>query len=161
MGVHAAKTSTAKWRAWVVNQLAAAEAFKVGGVYINTTGTNPATELGYGTWTQTARGRTILGEGTSDVAYTTGGATGGASTHTLTLSEIPSHDHGGGNHSHSGNPSARDNGNFGARWGATSRANQGNKTTTSSGTIINSEGSDGAHNNMPPYLVVYVWERTA
>lgn len=33
----------------------------VGGIYLSTTGTDPATELGYGTWTQVAKGEFLVG----------------------------------------------------------------------------------------------------
>lgn len=38
------------------------EAFPIGGIYLNVTGVNPATELGYGTWTQVAQGQILVGE---------------------------------------------------------------------------------------------------
>ena len=34
----------------------------IGGIYLSTTGVNPATELGYGTWTQVAQGLFLVGE---------------------------------------------------------------------------------------------------
>jgi hypothetical protein len=37
-------------------------AFPVGSIYLNVTGVNPATELGYGTWTQVAKGLPLVGE---------------------------------------------------------------------------------------------------
>lgn len=39
----------------------AAEAFKVGGIYLNSTGNDPATELGYGTWELVAQGLILVG----------------------------------------------------------------------------------------------------
>jgi hypothetical protein len=38
------------------------ESFAVGSIYLNITGVNPATELGYGTWTQVAKGMMLVGE---------------------------------------------------------------------------------------------------
>lgn len=38
------------------------QAFPVGSIYLNVTGVNPATELGYGTWTQVAKGLPLVGE---------------------------------------------------------------------------------------------------
>jgi hypothetical protein len=40
----------------------ASYAFPVGSYYFNATGTDPATELGYGTWTQVAQGQFLVGE---------------------------------------------------------------------------------------------------
>ena len=38
------------------------EPFPVGAIYLSVTGVNPNTELGYGTWTQVARGEYLVGE---------------------------------------------------------------------------------------------------
>ena len=81
--------------------------FPVGSVYITVTNTNPGTFLG-GTWTQIARGRTLIGVGTlGDDTYEAGN-TGGAARVTLGINELPSHNHGGAtglqsaDHSHFG-----------------------------------------------------------
>ena len=39
----------------------AEDAFPVGAIYLNITGVNPNTELGYGTWTQVAQGLFLVG----------------------------------------------------------------------------------------------------
>jgi len=58
------------------------EAFAVGGVYINLTGVNPATELGYGTWAAFGAGRLLIGLDAADPDFDTVRETGGAKTHT-------------------------------------------------------------------------------
>lgn len=68
------------------------EGIKVNGLYFSTEATNPATSLGYGTWTAYAAGRVPIGVGTSDAVYAAG-ATGGASFHTNTLAELAAHVH--------------------------------------------------------------------
>lgn len=88
--------------------------YPVGSIYMSVASTSPATLFG-GTWVQ-LKDRFLIGAGGSYSA----GATGGATTHTLTVAEMPSHNHSftgsavtsGGisaNHTHtgtSGNPSA-------------------------------------------------------
>jgi microcystin-dependent protein len=81
--------------------------FPVGSIYITAGNTNPGTFLG-GTWTQIAQGRTLIGVGTLGGDTYAAGDTGGSSRVTLSISEIPSHNHGGAtggqstNHTHSG-----------------------------------------------------------
>ena len=81
----------------------------------------------------------------------TAGDTGGEATHTLTTQEMPSHSHDL----------------YGSLTGETKAiTNTGNdwaQTTTgfSTGTYIKNTGGGQAHNNMPPYIVVYAWYRTA
>lgn len=90
------------------------EAFPVGAVYINVTGTNPATELGYGTWSAFGAGRVMVGYNSGDTDFDTAEETGGAKTvaaggsvaaptisgstaeeaaHTHTYTDVPNHVH--------------------------------------------------------------------
>lgn len=121
------------------------EAFKVGGVYINTTGTNPNSELGYGTWVAFAQGKVLVGYLAGDPDFGTGGATGGEKTHTLSLAEIPAHTHTVPTHAFAG--------------GATDLTTQSGNTPGSLST--SSAGGGGAHNNLQPFIVVFIWNRTA
>jgi hypothetical protein len=116
--------------------------YPVGSIYLSTVSTNPNTLFGFGTWTACAEGRVLVGVGTSDAAYAAA-ATGGESTHALTEAEGPQHRHGVAITSTLGG------GGGSAQPGA---GTEGYSTYSGSGT---------AHNNMPPYLVVYIWERTA
>lgn len=77
------------------------------------------------------------------------GSTGGEETHTLTITEMPSHSHGV---------------NSGATVFANGGANDVSQVTgsrTYTYLSINNTGGGQAHNNMPPYKTVYIWERTA
>ena len=137
-----------------------------------------------GTWTQ-IKDRFVLAAGDS---YSVNN-TGGEKTHTLTKEEMPSHNHifrgtkgtvnvSGGNHRHTflgdlrpltryGNE--RDTGLGDWTAGLTNATEySGNLSMsgefTPSGNIDNAGGLNGAtqpHNNMPPYIVKYCWERIA
>lgn len=124
--------------------LTAQGAYPVGSVYMNMNNVNPATLFG-GTW-QSIGGRFLLGADSSYVA----GSTGGESTHKLTVSEIPKHNHTLDNY----NTTA---GNTTAYMTVQAQAKVGYNGNVQ--TLYT--GGDGSHNNMPPYMVVYMWQRTA
>jgi len=109
--------------------------------------TNPATLYGFGTWTK-IQGRVIVGHSTTDTEFDTLNETGGAKTHTLTTAEIPSHAHDW----LSGDAQA----NAGSAYHAAINNAGFNIAAPTSAT-----GGGGAHNNLQPYIVKYVWERTA
>lgn len=145
--------------------------YPVGSIYISTVATNPGTVFGVGTWTQISRGRTIVGEGTSDATYAAA-ATGGESTHTLSTAEMPAHNHAAssstdGSHTHGIRTIDVNDGSGTSYPFRGSRVTyQNTHNTLSSGShdhtiTVNNRGGGDAHNNMPPYLVVYIWERTA
>ena len=81
--------------------------FPVGAIYLTAGNTNPGPFLG-GTWAQIAQGRTLIGVGTLGSDTYAGGATGGSARVTLSMPEIPWHNHGdwtGGHsndHTHTG-----------------------------------------------------------
>jgi len=137
---------TAAMTAATINNLV----YPVGSVYVNAeVATNPATLLGVGTWVAYGEGRVPVGKASSGT-FDTLNATGGAETHTLSEAEMPSHSHsvtyprqntsGGGGPVHP----CMDNG-TGGPLAAT----------------VSSAGSSAAHNNLQPYIVVYMWKRTA
>lgn len=115
----------------------------VGEIVITTDNASPASNYG-GTWEQ-IKDVFLLAAGDTYTA----GSTGGEATHTLTLSEMPSH-------SHTFTTAA------GEVWNEGDFIMRG--SVESSNHIDNSTsrvGGDVAHNNMPPYLAVYVWKRIA
>ena len=121
--------------------------YPVGSIYINASiSTNPATLLGFGTWVAFGAGKVIVGLDSSDTDFDTAEETGGAKTHTLTTSEIPSHTHTTtiGVASGGSAPGALEN-----------RTPTGGVDYTSSST-----GGGQAHNNLQPYIVAYMWKRT-
>lgn len=121
--------------------------YPVGSIYMNASdSTNPGTLLGFGTWVAHGAGRVNVGVGTSDQAFAAG-ATGGASTHTLTTAEMPAH-----NHPYSG----VNGGSMGNGSSYPGLSDNTNRTPSTQNT-----GGGGAHNNLQPYVVVYMWKRTA
>lgn len=108
--------------------------------------TNPATLLGFGTWEAYGTGRATVAIDTAQTEFNVLGKTGGAKTHTLLISEIPSH-----THAMVAAPTA----------GASQSWTFAEKATTNSITYTNATGGSGAHNNLQPYIVIYRWVRTA
>ena len=149
--------------------------YPVGSIYISVNTTNPSSLFG-GTWEQ-LKDRFLLGAGSS---YSNG-ATGGEASHKLTTGELPAHTHGSKALTGSlWNVAVQSSGTGLSANGILSKgdSNSGNvgyatASKTGSGTtytdVMNitathehaSVGSNTAHNNMPPYLVVCIWKRTA
>lgn len=120
------------------------DAYPVGSIYMSVNNTSPAVLFG-GTWQQ-IKDTFLLACGDT---YSNGD-TGGEAEHTLTVNEIPSHDH---------YWPSRSSANVGAyTWNTPWISNSG---TGQSQAHTNTTGGGLAHNNMPPYLAVYVWQRTA
>ncbi len=124
--------------------LTAQGAYPIGAIYLSVTNVNPAALFG-GTWERIG-GRFLLG---ADDNYAAG-STGGESAHKLTTSEMPRHNHTLDNY----NVSA---GNTTAYMTVQAQAKVGYNGNVQ--TLYT--GGDGSHNNMPPYLAVYMWKRTA
>ncbi len=150
--------------------------YPVGSIYLSVNSTNPATLFG-GTWVQ-LKDRFLLGAGSS---YTNG-STGGAATVTLQSSQIPAHNHkatfgsgkaaSAGSHKHTIGADYDGAGGSGyatihkattgAQYMAGTTSSNGSHTHTVTGSVsVQNTGGGGAHNNMPPYLTVYMWKRTA
>lgn len=122
-------------------ELAATGRMPAGSIYISTNPESPATFYG-GKW-ERIKDRFLLAAGDSYAA----GATGGEAAHTLTTDEMPSHRHKLSSESYVyfNSPNG---------WGSQTSGSS-YSYTSSSYTAYNGGGT--AHNNMPPYLAVYVW----
>lgn len=164
----------------------------VGSIYMNATNaTNPATLLGFGTWTAFGAGRVPVGFNAANPLFDTAEETGGSYDATL-----PSHTHTGttgsenANHTHSGTTDgvgdhqhftqgdgggASNTGLFGTNGGGplggqtSSAAGAHTHTFSTGGVSANhqhgfttaSSGSSATNANIQPYITVYMWKRTA
>lgn len=132
--------------------------FPVGAIYSSTSSTNPGTSLGFGTWTQFAAGRMMMGAGGAFSPGATGGSNDAivvSHTHTATVTD-PSHAHtygqtSGGVQGNVANPTP-----FGP-----GTAYSTSTAVTGISVGISTTGSSGTNANLPPYIVVYMWQRTA
>ena len=158
-----------------------AVSFPIGYIYISMAATNPADLFG-GKWQALDEGRVLIGANSKFAA----GSKGGEETHTLSNSELASHDHNSslstssaGSHKHLLGDGDKSNW-LEMPWGYISKSNAWGlhqdrndydnsypRTSTTgshyhdSGTTTSSSGGSSAHNNMQPYLAVYMWQKTA
>lgn len=156
--------------------------YPVGTVYISTVSTNPNTLFGFGTWSALSAGKTLVCIDSGDTDFDTLEETGGAKTHTLTEAEMSSH-------LHTMNPaSTTSSGQSATHYhvyttrsttmstgsGSGGDWKQGPSTQTSGGVSVGhthdwniaafdsgTAGSGTAHANLQPYIVVYMFKRTA
>lgn len=115
--------------------------YPVGSIYMSVNAANPSTLFG-GTW-QRIQGRFLFAADSAHAA----GTTGGEETHKLTVAEMPRH-----SHTIKGNSFYNYNREEIPFIGM--RDHPASQNTSSA-------GGDKPHNNMPPYLAVYIWKRTA
>lgn len=136
--------------------------YPVGSLYSSTSATNPGTSLGFGTWTAFGAGRVMIGAGTGGGGTYTAGATGGSKdavvvshTHTATVTDP--------GHTHTSNANANNSQNL-AGGPSTTLARQTatiNSAFTGITVGISTTGVTATDANLQPYVVVYMWERTA
>lgn len=142
--------------------------YPIGSIYMSVNSTEPSTLFG-GTW-ERLKGRFLIGAGTNTEANSNGeygdlgrgdpnfagGETGGQYYHQLTIDEMPEHTH--------NIKSSSVDGNDEKNW--VLKDHMANVSMESlpwqwGGTAVSYEGSGKKHSNMPPYLAVYMWKRTA
>lgn len=116
--------------------------YPIGSVYISMNNTSPATLFG-GSWTK-VEGKFLLG---TSSAYPSG-SSGGEETHLLSFNEMPSHRH-----------TINANYTAGTQSAYVSKAEL--LPYSENGAVTGYTGGNQAHNNMPPYLAVNMWYRTA
>ena len=123
---------------WPLKQM-----YPIGSIYISIVETNPKDLFGFGEWEQ-IKDTFLLSAGDTYIA----GATGGEATHKLTINEMPSHSH------TLQNPVGPTGGSVAGYVWSQQIENWGNMAAKA-------VGGSQPHNNMPPYLTVYMWKRTA
>lgn len=116
-------------------------AFPIGAIYTTFSSTSPATSFG-GTWTQ-LKDKFILTVGNTYALN----ATGGEATHLLTTTEMPNHKHQSPYQTYATSASA-----YLVRYR--------DRQVYDSYQYMTYTGGGTAHNNMPPYVVAKVWQRT-
>lgn len=130
--------------------------YPVGSIYISVsdnTAQKVQNRFG-GTWEAFGTGKTLVGIDANDTDFDTVEETGGEKTHTLIESEMPSHKHFTSNYNGGGNVTGMATTNASPHgsqdyWNFN---NPGNSSYT---------GGNQPHNNLQPYVVVYMWKRTA
>lgn len=136
--------------------------YPVGSIYMSVNNVSPSTLFG-GTWEQ-IKDKFLLSCGDTYAA----GTTGGEATHTLTTNEMPLHTHVQNAHSHAQNYYTwyNNSSDYDARFASSTGgfyaiAGTNNYATAATTAVNQNTGGSQAHNNMPPYLAVYMWKRTA
>lgn len=143
--------------------------YPVGSIYMSVNNVEPGVLFG-GTWVQ-IEDTFLLAAGSTYVA----GTTGGEAEHTLTVNEMPKHNHaqlGAKGEEPNTSPvrqAYQEDGHV-VVYDSTGKAIWYNNTFSYAekiyrSTTINMDGVTGetgngeAHNNMPPYLAIYMWQR--
>ena len=121
--------------------------YPIGAIYLSVSATNPAILFG-GKWEQ-IKDRFLLAAGDTYAI----GTTGGEATHKLTIEEMPSHKHQIKTNNDDWNNSPN-----GGNYGTT---HDGANSWYNTNWYTENSGGNAAHNNMPPYIVVYVWKRVS
>lgn len=145
--------------------------YPVGSIYISTVATNPATLFGFGTWVAFGAGRVLIG--VSGTAPYTAGNTGGSAN-----AVVVAHTHTGttggqsATHQHDSSWGETGTGPFGnvagSNQGSSATDNDNNSWLTGPNITdhthsftTDSTGVSATNANLPPYVVVYMWNRTA
>lgn len=131
--------------------------YPVGEIFTTRQNGNPSAILGFGTWERYGQGRVLVGFDEADASFNALDKTGGAKVHTLTVDEIPAHRHrigiaGGGD-------AVRVD-----RWIEDPSSDNlvgGNTDAYARSVQTSAIGSGQAHNNLQPYITIFMWKRTA
>lgn len=149
----------------------------VGSVFVSAVATDPAELLGFGVWTAFGAGRVLVGQDAGQPEFDVLGETGGAKEVTLTAAQMPAHTHTQDAHNHTQNAhqhtqtvnSAATGGLSGYTADTSTNTGVNSGYSTAAATATNnpatatnqSTGGDQPHQNLPPYVVVRFWVRTA
>src|SRR5688500_8922875 len=162
------------------------QAYPVSSLFMCTVPTSPAVLLGIGTWVRFGKGKALVGLDETLTTFDAVEETGGVKEVTLTTQQLPAHTHAIPAHTHTIPPHTHSftasytegdvNGTGSSRrldewyWGTTGIDHDKTGTTgasaegiTGEAPAVNSGSAGGAspHTNLQPYVVVYIWKRTA
>jgi hypothetical protein len=154
LGNHEGEDWTKAHGIWEHMRLAVLElAWPIGSIFLSVVATSPATLLGIGTWSQIAGGKFLVGQTSGDTAFDTPEETGGSKTKNLS-------------HTHPVNPPDTQS--------TVESATEAVQSGTGNGVAANNHkhniniaefdsgaGGGASQDILPPYLVVYIWKRTA
>jgi len=143
--------------------------YPVGSIYSNATnGTNPATLLGFGTWTAFGAGRVLVGLDGGNALFDAAEEAGGSYNAINVAHAHSGTTTGSGSHAHS---AGYTDGSFGDGGSGVPLSNFGatGTTTFNTSTVANhthtfatdSAGSSGTNANIQPYITVYMWKRVS
>ena len=125
--------------------------YPVGAIYMSVSATDPG-ELFGGTWTRWGAGRVPVSVNASDTKFNTVEKTGGAAAVSLTVGQLPAH-----NHSYTYDAAN-------TQMPVTPPASGSDiaiKSLKAATGTTGNRGSGEAHNNLQPYITCYMWKRTA
>ena len=140
----------------VNNQLLYDIIYPIGCLYTSYVNQNPHDLYGIGTWTR-INGRVIVGVSESESEFSSAGKTGGEKTHVLSANEMPSHGHTDSVDIKNANAEAKG-------YGLTSTSGFKDRViinNSGKATHTGAAGGGAAHNNLQPYMALYMWRRTA
>ena len=121
--------------------------YYIGKIIMDTENINPSTYLGFGTWQYWGQGKVPVGVDPNQVEFNTVEKTGGEKTHTLTINELPSHNH----------SDFVANGQGSGEWGY--NFTYDNNTAGQNSGASGYTGGSQPHNNLQPYITCYMWKR--
>lgn len=146
--------------------------YPVGAIFITTVNTNPSSYMG-GTWVRFGNGKTLVGIDENDTDFNVAEKTGGEKRHILTKDEMPSHSHetrdvnghkayfwawSGGPHP---SPTLWIPGGNVSGGSMPAGGNPLMSKQAWEGYTTTDTGGGNSHNNLQPYITVYMWKRTA
>lgn len=144
--------------------------YPVGALFLSMNANNDPNVLLGGVWTK-IQNRVLLGSGSRAI-----GAAGGAETVKLTVAQMPSHNHTASSNSTGAHTHLTANTDVGGGsqtaayrnsdywWSSAKTPSKGSTTSAGAHThavTVNNTGSGQAHDNMMPYIVADIWQRTS
>lgn len=141
--------------------------YPVGAVYISVNDIDPSTLFG-GTWERISDGKFLRASGSSNATGSTGGSnshTHSTGNHTLTINEMPSHSHEQAGvtyiYATEGTYRSKVQSDNSGRQNINNNVNNKSRTLNTGGGQAHNHGNTESSNNIPEYIAVSMWKRTA